>query len=373
MNGKDKCELLKSIRRQVAERYGLEYNPAECEHQGDCAGTCPRCDAELKDLLRQLEAKGIRDIELDKEISELIDALPEQPISMEDNQMLEGDTIVPKLPAGVPAVLPPAKKKTFFKECVVAGWCFHDLEDMWDELYVGTPLALVRDRKNKHDLNAVALVLADDYDGDPEDFDFNFIIGYVPKTENEMIAKMMDMGWSDAFTAELTTVKNHGAYADRLRMTIYIQSKDELEEENREKLYAIRLAQEEYAKMQSDLYSQGFVYRQWGGFPLWERQLPKVGDKVLFFAEQSGKKALYLTRVMADNEDKAGYFIDNPDELTQCDDCLPFILTNIIGSIAVPQDELEWFDVNSIKNVPEHPLAEDEELRIMEIINQKTI
>ena len=33
---------------------------------------------------------------------------------------------------------------------------------------------------------------------------------------------MMDMGWGDAFTAELTTVKNSGAYDERLRMTIYI-------------------------------------------------------------------------------------------------------------------------------------------------------
>ena len=56
------------------------------------------------------------------------------------------------------------------------------------------------------------------------------IIGYVPRTENEMIAKMMDMGWKDAFTAELTTIKDHGSPDSRLRMTLYIQSKDEFED-----------------------------------------------------------------------------------------------------------------------------------------------
>ena len=66
-------------------------------------------------------------------------------------------------------------------------------------------------------------MLADDFDGDEENLDC--IIGYVPRKENEMVAKMMDMGWGDAFTAELTTVKDSGAYDERLRMTIYIKSK----------------------------------------------------------------------------------------------------------------------------------------------------
>ena len=52
--GKEICEKLKSIRKSIAERYGIAYEPAECNHQGDCAGTCPQCDAELKDLKLQL-------------------------------------------------------------------------------------------------------------------------------------------------------------------------------------------------------------------------------------------------------------------------------------------------------------------------------
>lgn len=44
--GKEKCEILKSIRAYVAEKYGLDYTPSECNHWSKCRGTCPKCDAE---------------------------------------------------------------------------------------------------------------------------------------------------------------------------------------------------------------------------------------------------------------------------------------------------------------------------------------
>ena len=55
MTGKEKCELLRSIRREIAERNGIEYLSAECHHEGDCLGTCPKCDAEARFLNSELE------------------------------------------------------------------------------------------------------------------------------------------------------------------------------------------------------------------------------------------------------------------------------------------------------------------------------
>lgn len=40
------------------------YNPEECTNEGECSGTCPKCEAELADLQRQLDARGIKDVEL---------------------------------------------------------------------------------------------------------------------------------------------------------------------------------------------------------------------------------------------------------------------------------------------------------------------
>lgn len=60
--GKEKCEILKAIRAYVAEKYCLDYTLSECNHWGKCSGTCPKCDAELEYLQKQLEKKGITDI-----------------------------------------------------------------------------------------------------------------------------------------------------------------------------------------------------------------------------------------------------------------------------------------------------------------------
>ena len=87
--GKDKCEILRAIRKQVAERYGLRYEPRECHHEGDCLGTCPLCDAELKSLQRQLEEQGIADIDLPQyinDISRRIDEDDNDPIDIDSHR-----------------------------------------------------------------------------------------------------------------------------------------------------------------------------------------------------------------------------------------------------------------------------------------------
>ena len=54
MNGKDKCAILKQIRRDIARQNDIALTIAECRHKGDCAGTCPRCEAEVAALERAL-------------------------------------------------------------------------------------------------------------------------------------------------------------------------------------------------------------------------------------------------------------------------------------------------------------------------------
>ena len=57
MNGKDKCRILKDIRRQIAEENDIEWVVSECRHKGNCKGTCPRCESEVRKLERELERK----------------------------------------------------------------------------------------------------------------------------------------------------------------------------------------------------------------------------------------------------------------------------------------------------------------------------
>ena len=55
--GKSTCKLLKSIRQQIADANGISYRPMECHHKGDCAGTCPACEEEIRYLERELKAR----------------------------------------------------------------------------------------------------------------------------------------------------------------------------------------------------------------------------------------------------------------------------------------------------------------------------
>ena len=54
MNGKSKCKILKDVRRKIAEENDIAYVTSECKYQGDCSGTCPKCEAELRYLEEEL-------------------------------------------------------------------------------------------------------------------------------------------------------------------------------------------------------------------------------------------------------------------------------------------------------------------------------
>ena len=55
--GKSTWKLLKSIRQQIADANGISYQPKECHHKGDCAGTCPACEEEIRYLEHELKAR----------------------------------------------------------------------------------------------------------------------------------------------------------------------------------------------------------------------------------------------------------------------------------------------------------------------------
>lgn len=60
MTGKEKCKLLKQIRKEIAESNGIVYLTSECTFEGECRGTCPKCDAEIRYLDNELQEKAAR-------------------------------------------------------------------------------------------------------------------------------------------------------------------------------------------------------------------------------------------------------------------------------------------------------------------------
>ena len=55
--GKNTCRILKEIRKQIAEENDIQLVIEECTYQGDCLGTCPKCEAEVRYLERELEKR----------------------------------------------------------------------------------------------------------------------------------------------------------------------------------------------------------------------------------------------------------------------------------------------------------------------------
>lgn len=57
--GKQTCKILKEIRRQIAEANDIEFVTPECRYKGDCLGTCPKCEAEVRYLEQQLRKRQL--------------------------------------------------------------------------------------------------------------------------------------------------------------------------------------------------------------------------------------------------------------------------------------------------------------------------
>lgn len=51
-----KCDHLKEIRKNMADALGVELNQTVCTYEGDCKGTCPKCQQEEKVLSKTLLA-----------------------------------------------------------------------------------------------------------------------------------------------------------------------------------------------------------------------------------------------------------------------------------------------------------------------------
>ena len=261
---------------------------------------------------------------------------------------------------------PLAFERKALLECPVAGIGFHDIDDVWDELYVGAKIALVRERCNKYDRNAVAVALADDYDGDPDGFDFNFILGYIPRTCNSAIAAILDMGHGDIIEAEISEMNDHAPYPERLHITVYVKAKTPLPPSDN-RLRICSFEEDGWNAFADDVWRKGVALFRWGGFPPWELDLPKKGDKVAFVHKAEETAALYLMTVIATGDDCAPY-VENVEDLHWVDDRSPYALTVVKGPVAVRNEELGFLGAAlETCRQPDFKLDQEDSDALMEI------
>ena len=52
--GKRICQALKNLRKRIADANEIPFEIEECTHKGDCPGTCPKCESELRYLMESI-------------------------------------------------------------------------------------------------------------------------------------------------------------------------------------------------------------------------------------------------------------------------------------------------------------------------------
>lgn len=57
MFGKEKCKYLREIRKKIALENDIALVTSECTFKGECKGTCPKCEAEVRYLEQELDKR----------------------------------------------------------------------------------------------------------------------------------------------------------------------------------------------------------------------------------------------------------------------------------------------------------------------------
>ena len=56
-HGRKVCNTLKEIRRKIADKNEIEYCTSDCHFEGECKGTCPQCESEVRYLENELRKR----------------------------------------------------------------------------------------------------------------------------------------------------------------------------------------------------------------------------------------------------------------------------------------------------------------------------
>jgi len=93
----------------------------------------------------------------------------------------------------------------------IAGFTYHNGVDVFELLKIGTKLSLKAEPKNRFDPNAVAIYYRENK------------LGFVPKSENEMLRKFLNLGYSDIFEVKISQVSPDEHPERQIRVVVRIK------------------------------------------------------------------------------------------------------------------------------------------------------
>lgn len=99
---------------------------------------------------------------------------------------------------------------THYLSCDIAGFTYHDGAIVMCDLAVGKKLRLLRESGNIHDPNAISIWFGDS------------MLGYIPRSDNENMAKLIDMGYADIFDARVQRVSPDQNPEHQVGIVIYL-------------------------------------------------------------------------------------------------------------------------------------------------------
>lgn len=107
-------------------------------------------------------------------------------------------------------------RKKYFMDCHLAGRKYHDADEVWDKLKVGTVLRLERDLDNRHDPDAVAVMF------DDKDENESYCVGYIPRDDNGTVSSLLEMGWTGIFECRISKINADAHPEQQIQLTIKI-------------------------------------------------------------------------------------------------------------------------------------------------------
>lgn len=334
-SGKKLCDKLKDIRKSVADKYELNYEPADCHHEGDCAGTCPKCDEELLDLQSQLSQKGITDIDVKQPIGKIADVVAPRKHLEIRRIVLPG---IHRMQGSMTLSSPPPPHRRFVTRCQVTELANHKFDSIKHKIIKGAKLALIPDPTVKYGRVAVALALAEDYNGNPKDFNFDAAIGYISKKEKRFVSQIFKRGWDNCIEVEFRSIDGDKPNYDSITIDIYFKDKapHTAYRDTDKSLFRMVMTGSGYSNLFlygngtlyscSDFIKDGFCICRWGDDATPESSLPIKGDWIVFL---DGSR-IQLMAVIAKDQDCAP-FMTHPSQCNPIKGSHCYILSLIAG------------------------------------------
>ena len=93
----------------------------------------------------------------------------------------------------------------------IAGFTFWDGYMAFDKLRAGVELLLQREEDNRYDPQAVAIYLGD------------FKLGYIPRENNSMVSKFLDLGYTDIFELRVQSVQPEANPERQIHVALYLK------------------------------------------------------------------------------------------------------------------------------------------------------